>query len=152
MQKIVSFLFVILALANVGGGKVYAQKHKPDDIVGVWLNEERTAKVQVYKEANKYYGKIVWLKETLDKETGKPRTDNLNPEVKQRNNPLMGLLLLKDFVFDGNEEWNKGTIYDPKNGKTYSCYIHFENAQILKIRGYIGVSWLGRTTSWFKTY
>jgi len=152
MQKIVSFLFVILALGNAAGGKVYAQKHKTDDILGTWLNEERTAKVQVYKEGNKYFGKIVWLKETLDKVTGKPRTDNLNPDEKLKNQPLMGLIMLKNFVFDGDDEWNKGTIYDPKNGKTYSCYMHFETEQILKIRGYIGISWLGRTTNWFKTY
>ncbi|MCX6252842.1 MAG: DUF2147 domain-containing protein [Bacteroidetes bacterium] len=152
MQKIVSFLFVILALANAAGGKVYAQKHKTDDILGTWLNEERTAKVQVYKDGAKYFGKIVWLKETLDKVTGKPRTDDLNPDVKLRNTPLMGLILLRSFVFDGDDEWTKGTIYDPKNGKTYSCYIRFDTPQILKIRGYIGISILGRTTNWFKTY
>jgi len=152
MKKIVSFLFILLAVTNAGGGKIYAQKHKPDDIVGVWLNEERNAKVQVYKEADKYFGKIIWLKEPLDPATGKPKTDHLNPDVKQRDNPRLGLIVLKSFVFDGDDEWNKGTIYDPNNGKTYSCYIHFENAQILKIRGYIGISILGRTTNWFKTY
>ena len=59
--------------------------------------------------------------------------------------------MLKNFVFDGDDEWSDGSIYDPKNGKTYKCYIKFDNPQMLKIRGYIGVSLLGRTTHWFKT-
>jgi uncharacterized protein (DUF2147 family) len=60
--------------------------------------------------------------------------------------------VLKNFVFDGKDEWEDGTIYDPKNGKTYSCYIRYaEYPNLLKIRGYIGVSLLGRTTYWTKT-
>jgi uncharacterized protein (DUF2147 family) len=125
-----------------------AQTHKTDDIVGVWLNQEATAKVQIFKVSNSYYGKIVWLKEPNDSITGKPRTDVENPDPKSQSVPLLGLVNLKGFVFDGEEEWKDGSIYDPKNGKTYKCYIRFESADVLKIRGYIGVSMLGRTTLW----
>ena len=151
MKKTGSFLLIVFVLICFGSFKLMAQKHKPDDVLGNWLNEERTAKVQVYKEGNKYFGKIIWLKDPLDIATGKPRTDNLNPDPKQQRAPLLGLVMLKNFVFDGDEEWSDGSIYDPKNGKTYKCYIKFENPQMLKIRGYIGVSLLGRTTHWFKT-
>jgi len=151
MKKILSFILTVIAFAAMVNLKGYAQKHHPDDIVGNWLNEERTGKIQIYKEGNTYFGKIIWLKDTLDKVTGKPRTDNLNPDVKLKNTPLMGLGVLKNFVFDGDDEWNGGSIYDSKNGKTYRCYIKFESPLILKIRGYIGVSLLGRTTHWFKT-
>ena len=45
----------------------------------------------------------------------------------------MGLVNIKNFVFDGKEEWEmEGTIYDPKNGKTYSCYIQFESPKSFK--------------------
>jgi uncharacterized protein (DUF2147 family) len=59
-------------------------------------------------------------------------------------------MLLKDFEFDGKDEWEDGKIYDPKNGKTYSCYIEFkdETKNLLKVRGYIGFSMIGRTTYW----
>ena len=57
----------------------------------------------------------------------------------------MGLILLKDFIFnEDDEEWEDGTIYDPKNGSTYSCYIKFGDEKTLKIRGYIGISWIGQ--------
>jgi uncharacterized protein (DUF2147 family) len=150
MKKIGSFILFVFVLNCMASLNVFAQKHKQDDVLGNWLNEERTAKVQVYKEGNKYFGKIIWLKEPLDKVTGKPRTDNLNPDEKLKNAPLLGLVMLRNFVFDGDDEWSDGTIYDPKNGKTYKCYIKYDTPSVLKIRGYIGVSMLGRTTYWTK--
>jgi hypothetical protein len=43
--------------------------------------------------------------------------------------------------------WSQGKIYDPKNGKTYSCKMTLEGNE-LKVRGYVGFSLLGRTTVW----
>jgi uncharacterized protein (DUF2147 family) len=152
MRKITTITFAVVMLFSLLGMKAFSQKPKASDITGIWYNEEKTSKVQVYQIGNLFFAKIVWLKEPLDKNTGKPRVDNLNPDLKQRNNPLIGLVVLKNFAFDGDNEWNDGTIYDPKNGKTYSCYCKFDDSpNKLKIRGYIGVSLLGRTTYWTRT-
>jgi uncharacterized protein (DUF2147 family) len=152
MRKTGTFTFALFALFALLGGRTFAQAHKAGDIVGIWYNEEKTSKVQIYQEGTKFFAKIVWLKEPNDKETGKPRVDNLNPDVKLQKTPLMGLVILKNFVFDGDEEWSGGTIYDPKNGKTYSSKIHFgDSPNLLKIRGYVGISMLGRNTYWTKT-
>ena len=148
-KTLTSFFTVILVALWTGTGT--AQTHKPDDITGTWLNQEATGKVTIYKENGKYFGKLVWLRTPLDSLTGKPRTDKENPDPKLKNNPIIGLVNLKDFTFDGKEEWSGGTIYDPKNGKTYKCYIRFESANKLKIRGYVGVSMLGRNTYWTKS-
>ena len=150
MKKIGSFVILFLALASWLGEKVNAQK-KPDDILGIWFNEEKTSKVEIFKKGTLYFAKIVWLKETNDKVTGKPRVDNLNPDVKLQKTPLLGLVIMKNFVFDGKDEWEDGTIYDPKKGKTYSCYMSFDDLGKLKIHGYLVISLLGRTTYWTKT-
>ncbi len=62
----------------------------------------------------------------------------------------MGLELLKEFEFDGDDEWEDGGIYDPKRGKTYSCWMKFTNdtKNKLKVSGFIGVSLIGSTTYW----
>ncbi|MCX6245000.1 MAG: DUF2147 domain-containing protein [Bacteroidetes bacterium] len=153
MKKSGTIIFALFALFALLGGKTFAQKHKAADVLGFWYNEEKTSKVQIYQEGNKFFAKVVWLKEPNDKNTGKPRTDNLNPDVKLQSVPLLGLVILKNFVFDGDDEWHDGTIYDPKNGKTYSCKMEFskDSPNLLKIRGYVGVSLLGRTTYWTKT-
>jgi len=151
MKKVTTNLLLVLVLTFWSGISVFSQVHKPDDIAGTWLNEEATGKIQIYKEKGKYFGKLVWLKEPNDKVTGLPRTDKENPDIKLKSTPLIGLVNLKNFVFDGKEEWESGTIYDPKNGKTYKCYIKFEYVNKLKIRGYIGFSLLGRNTYWTKS-
>jgi len=151
MKKIKASFLMLLALIVLAGLSLNAQTHKADDILGTWLNQEATGKVTLYKENGKYFGKLVWLREPTDKTTGKPRTDKENPDAKLKSVPLIGMVNLQNFTFDGKEEWSGGTIYDPKNGKTYKCYIQFEGANKLKIRGYMGVSLLGRNTYWTKT-
>ena len=131
--------------------KLSAQDFKANDIVGVWLNEDKDAHVDIYQDGDKFFGKIVWLKTPIDSLTNKPKLDTKNIDESLRARPVMGMLLLKDFVFDGDDEWEDGEIYDPKSGKTYSCYMEFpdeDNMNNLKIRGYIGISLLGRTTYW----
>ncbi len=123
----------------------YAQENQ---IEGVWYNQEKTAKIKIYKAKNsKYYGKIDWL-ETPVKD-GKERVDENNPDKSKRNDPLMGLMVLKGFVQDDDDTYEDGTIYDPKNGKTYSCIITYKGDK-LDVRGYVGFSWIGRTAVWSK--
>jgi uncharacterized protein (DUF2147 family) len=127
----------------------FAQIQGADAILGKWLNEDKDAHVQIYKESGKYFGKIVWLNEPNEPATGLPKLDDDNEDESLRSRPVMGLILLKDFVYDSDDaEWGDGTIYDPKNGKTYDCYMNFDETGILKIRGYIGISWIGRNTYW----
>lgn len=124
-----------------------AQKPNADVIVGTWLTASGKAKVQIYKEGDKYNGKIVWLKNPTY-EDGKPKVDKNNPDKLKQSMPLMGLNMLKGFVFD-EDEWEDGTIYDPENGKTYSCTMTYRDGK-LDVRGYIGISLIGRTQTWFK--
>ena len=137
---------VLVLLALVGFAKpAFAQ----DKIEGFWFNEEKSAKVKIYKAVDgKFWGVIVWLKEPV--RDGKPRVDDKNPKEKFRNTPLINLPVLRGFKKDG-EDYDGGQIYDPKNGKTYDCNITYRNANELGIRGYVGVSLLGRTTTWTRT-
>ncbi len=114
----------------------------------LWYNTEKTAKIQIYKARDgNFYGKIVWLKiPTVD---GKPKVDVHNPDKNRQNDPIMGLLILKGFKKDGEHGYEDGTIYDPKNGKTYSCKMTLDGDK-LDVRGYVGFSLLGRTEHWTK--
>lgn len=135
---------LLLSATLILSGVLSGFSQQADDILGVWYNQEKTGKVEIYKTGEKYFGKIVWLKEPL--RDGKPKLDKENEDESLRNRPVMGLVILKDFVFD-EDEWEDGTIYDPKNGKTYSCYITKEG-DILHVTGYIGFSFIGRTSDW----
>ncbi len=150
-MKITSIAILLMGLFMAPFTTVQAQDVKADDVVGVWLTQYKDSKVEIYKDGGKYFGKIVWLETPIDSITGKPKVDDKNEDPNLRNRPIMGMKLLENFVFDGDDEWEDGTIYDPKKGKTYSCYMEFpdkDNKDRLKIRGYIGVSLLGRTVYW----
>jgi uncharacterized protein (DUF2147 family) len=134
----------IIALIALCSIRVSAQN--ADAVLGKWLNPSGEGRVEIYKKGNKYYGRLFWLKFPNDV-NGKPKLDKHNPDVNMRSRPELGIELLKNFVFDGEKEYDNGTIYDPKNGKTYSCKMTLEG-NVLKIRGYIGISLLGRTESW----
>ncbi|MCY1538126.1 hypothetical protein D9M68_736500 [compost metagenome] len=100
----------------------------------------------MFKEGEKFFGKLIWLKEPYN-EKGLPKTDIKNPDPKARTRPLLGLELLRDFIFE-NGKWTAGKIYDPKSGKTYSCILSLRENGQLNIRGYIGISLLGRSEDW----
>ena len=122
-----------------------------DDIIGEWVTTDGKGHIKIERFGSHYFGKIIWLKEPLD-EKGKAKTDINNPVSAKQNVPLMNLQLLRNFVWaDDDKEWNDGTIYDPKNGKTYSCRIKLKDKNTLDVRGYIGISMIGRTDVWFRT-
>ena len=120
----------------------------PDSIVGVWKTGEGTAMVRIYKNGEKYQGKIVWLKEPNDPETGKPKQDKNHPDDANRKRPILGMINIWGFSFKEKDLWEDGNIYDPKNGSTYSCTIKMTNPNTLEVRWYIGVSIIGRTDNW----
>ena len=130
-------------------GKVMAQN--PDDIIGTWLTGSTEAKVQVYKEGAKYFGKIVWLKTPLNSE-GKPKLDKENPIAKLKTRPILGMVNLLGLVYDSGKDYEKGVIYDPKNGKTYECYVWLEGKETLQLKGFVaGIRMLGRKSAWTRT-
>jgi uncharacterized protein (DUF2147 family) len=146
MKKAILLSFAGISLFSLG---VYAQ-NKADDILGVWLTGgKEPAKIQIYKSGDKFYGKIIWLKNPT--ENGKPRVDGNNPDNAKRSTPVPGLVMLKGFKFNGDDEWKGGDIYDPESGKTYSSYMYLKNWGTLKVRGYVGISLLGRTETWTRT-
>jgi len=79
----------------------------PDAIVGVWNTEENKSKIEIFKKGERYYGKIVALKEPLYPEddkggmAGKPKVDRKNPNPAFRSNPIIGLELMSGFKFAG---------------------------------------------------
>lgn len=120
-----------------------------ESVKGIYYNTEKTSKIKIFKATNgKYYGKIIWL-ETEGKK------DENNPDPSKRNKPLLGMLFVKGFNYIvDKKQWAGGTIYDPDNGKTYDCYMWFEdgNKDILHVKGYVmGMKFAGRKVEWTRT-
>lgn len=133
--------FSIMVLFSISAPIKTLTQNKGDDVLGDWVNEKKDSKFRIYKQGNKYFGKILWGE-------GKEEKDVKNPNPALRSRELVGLVLLNDFVFDGDDTWESGTIYDPREGKTYSCKMWMESYNILKVKGYVGISLFGRSETW----
>ena len=123
------------------------------EVLAEWLVETGDARVEIYKAADgTYEGRLCWLKEPEypagDPEAGKPRRDRDNPDKALRDRPIQGLVFMTGFKFDGDGKWKGGKVYDAESGKTYSCKMTLKDRDTLEIRGYIGVSLLGRNQTW----
>ena len=118
-----------------------------DDILGIWLEEEKQSKIEIYKKNNSFFGKIIWLKEPLDKH-GNEKLDKENPNQLLRNKPIKGLVIMNDLKYKKKGEWTEGEIYDARSGKTYSLEVYMKNSNELELRGYIGLTLFGKSTSW----
>lgn len=146
LHVINTLIFVLISLSTLATRPALADG--PDAIVGVWKTGEGNAMVRIYKNGEKYQGKIVWLKEPIDPETGKPKLDKNNPEESARARALLGMVNVWGFTPTEKNVWDNGNIYDPKNGNTYSCTIKMSNSNTIEVRGFIGVSLIGRSDTW----
>ncbi|TDS14638.1 DUF2147 domain-containing protein [Sphingobacterium paludis] len=133
MKKIVLTIFTVFIAVFL-----FAQGNDP--IVGKWQNPSGEGKIEIYKKSDKYYGKLYWIKDANKK-------DEKNPDEKLRSRKIQGLEILTNFTKEG-DTYSGGQIYDPKSGKTYSCKMTLKGKDKLDIRGYMGVSLLGRTETW----
>jgi len=122
-----------------------------DNVLGYWLTQDGDSQVKIFKAKNgSFYGDIKWL-ENKSNDDGTPKLDDKNENEKLRDKTVLGLQILKGFEFDSKDkEWLDGTIYDPKNGKTYKCFMWFEDGDnlTLHVKGFIGFSLLGREVEW----
>jgi uncharacterized protein (DUF2147 family) len=114
-------------------------------VVGIWKNEDAT--FEIFENQGKLSGKIIALKEPQTPE-GKEKKDIHNPDPTKRERPIVGLVFMSGFSRKSDARWEDGTIYDPKTGNTYSGSMELEGPETIKVRGFIGISLIGRTDVW----
>jgi uncharacterized protein (DUF2147 family) len=141
-------IYLALTLVVLTVSHVVAQNAPSDKILGIWLSEEKDGKIEIYKSGNKYFGKLIWGKTMYEADGITSKKDDLNKDKNLRSRKLKDLVILTNFVYSDGI-WDDGEIYDAYSGKTYNCTMKLTNGK-LNIRGYIGISLLGRTAIWEK--
>lgn len=139
-RRLVLLASIVLAMTAVAYESTYS-------IAGVWVSEDGTGLIKIELGENGPVGTIAGSPDGPDQR--KPSdTDELNPDPALRDRPLLGLTILDGFTAAGAGKWKSGRLYDPNSGKTYKCKLTLVNANTLELRGYIGISLLGRTETW----
>lgn len=137
-------ILIVLALFSMAA---YSHAQTAPDILGIWKSEHGSGQIEILKRGELYFGKLVWLKEPND-ESGKPKLDKNNPSEELRNQPVIGLELLKNFEYGGKNIWRNGKVYNPKNGNTYNAQLTLIDDDKLNMRAYFGIALIGKTETW----
>lgn len=117
-------------------------------ITGRWRTvDDKTGKpkgiVLIWEQNGEFFGKV---ESSIDPKKANEICDLCKDERK--NKPVTGMVVLRHMKRDG-DEWSGGDILDPDNGKVYRCKAKLaEGGKKLLVRGYIGISLLGRSQTW----
>ena len=110
-------------------------------VTGKWVTAGKDSVVEIAPCGQKLCGKVAKL---LKPAEGGPPTDRNNPDPALKSRPLVGLPILTDFV-DAGGQW-AGTIYDPRNGKSYRSNVAKNPDGTLKVQGCI--AFFCQTQTW----
>jgi uncharacterized protein (DUF2147 family) len=142
-------LVVVLSMATafiIATRPVFAASAEP---VGQWYAEGGAAVVEITPCGDALCGRVVWVHSPLDQDGCELRDKN-NPDPALRSRPVVGLQILGGLVASDHKHvsWTGGTIYDPVSGNTYRCRLELDGHDRLRLRGYVGIPLVGRTTTW----
>lgn len=100
--------------------------------------------VEIYKVGDKAYGKIVKLFRKPTEEQD-PYCDKCEDDRKDQR--IIGMQIIRNMEQDG-DEWEDGTIIDPKKGEVYDCkiWVDEDDSNLLQVRGYVWMFY--RTQTW----
>ncbi|MFC4816964.1 MULTISPECIES: DUF2147 domain-containing protein [unclassified Flavobacterium] len=118
-------------------------------VTGKWKTiDDKTGKsksvVEIYENNGKIYGKIV---EIFDETKRDRKCDKC--EGSDKNKPVLGMVIIRGLQKDDNE-YSGGKILDPESGSLYKCNLKLEGKEKLVVRGYMGISLIGRSQTWVR--
>lgn len=145
-----SMLCAILFFGFVAGARpASAAVPSASSAVGIWTTPDRKTRIDLRKCGKSLCGKVAWIQHSLKKDGTKPR-DVKNPDSGLRSRKIVGMKLTGGFTRSKTQKglWEKGWIYDPQSGKTYSCTITMESPGRLELHGYLGLSVFGASQVW----
>ena len=140
------FLLITILLIS---GSVFAQS----PILGRWKTiDDETGKpksiVNIFEKDGIVYGKIESIFRSPEEDSN-PKCDKCSGDKKDQF--IIGMQIMEGLKKESEAVWVDGKILDPNNGKTYSCKAEvIDNGQKLKLRGFIGISLIGRTQTWIR--
>ena len=114
-----------------------AEAATTNDPSGVWLTQSKDARIRVSRCGNALCGRVVWLREPIDKATGKAQLDDRNADPSLRGRPIVGIPLFIDMQAVGRNKWS-GKIYNADDGKTYVSTVTLQPSGSLDVRGCMG--------------
>jgi len=145
-KRLMSLALVLFTLVSVAGARAQQPTPKLQNAIGHWQIVDNDGKpggqAETYLENGRLFGKVTQLRPGR---TPHDLCDKCSGEYK--NQPILGMVFMRNFHPNG-DDWVEGTVVDPENGKEYKGKIWAVGKDSLQMRGFIGISLLGRTETW----
>jgi uncharacterized protein (DUF2147 family) len=145
--RLCTFALALLALVSVAGTRAQQLTPKLQNAIGHWqiVNSDGPGgQAEIYLENGKLFGRVTQVRPGR---TPRDVCDKCSGEYK--NQLILGMVFMRNFRPNG-DDWVEGSVVDPENGKEYKGKIWTVGKDSLHLRGYIGISLLGRTESWVR--
>ena len=108
-----------------------SQARAAEDPTGYWMTEKNESQIHITHCGDKLCGNIFWMKEPNDAK-GALRLDKENEDEAKRKRPLLGLQLIN---MKPEDDYWKGTVYNPTNGKTYDATLKILSKTQVELKG-----------------
>lgn len=133
-MKNLRILLIISLLITSFSSKINSNvvNDEAEKIVGIWFTDDKTSKIQIYKNDSQYFGKIIWMASKESKEEFKVK-------------PKVGYQIFRKFTFERKNVWSGGQVSDPRSGMTVSGKMTLKDNNTLNVRGYVGAPMFGKT-------
>ncbi len=142
------FALAFLALVSVAGARAQQLSPRLQNAIGRWQvmsnDGKPNGKVETFLKDGKLFGRVT---EVRPGRTPRDLCGKCSGEYKDQ--PILGMVIMRNFHPDG-DAWAGGMVVDPESGKNYQGKIWAVGNDSLHMRGFIGISLLGRTESWVR--
>ncbi|HEX7437072.1 MAG TPA: DUF2147 domain-containing protein [Caldimonas sp.] len=143
-----------LAVACLLAGAAFAAAAQVTSPAGVWRTiDDNTKKdkslVRIVEANGVYTGKV---EKFLDPESPKDAVCK-DCSDDRKDKPILGLTIIRNMKQSADDKavFEGGDILDPNNGKVYKSKMKLvDNGTKLEVRGFVGISLLGRTQTWVR--
>jgi uncharacterized protein (DUF2147 family) len=140
-RKLAGFSILLLALITT---TAFKNANPSEQLVGVWESEEKNLQIEMFEDDGQYAGRMIYFKCSTD-EIMRTCKDTENPDENLTQRNLLGLKLVTNLQYHGDNTWDDGKIYDPNSGNTFEARIQLTGPNSAIVRGYWKFRWLGKS-------
>jgi uncharacterized protein (DUF2147 family) len=143
-----------LAVACLLAGAAFGAAAQATSPAGLWRTIDDSSKkdkslVRIVEANGVYTGKV---EKIVDPDSPKDAVCK-DCSDERKDKPILGMTIIRNMKQSGDDKtvFEGGDILDPNNGKVYKSKMKLiDGGSKLEVRGFIGISLLGRTQTWVR--
>jgi uncharacterized protein (DUF2147 family) len=143
-KKVLLVSLIVIATQFFGFTSVNSTRES-NRILGIWESDEKNLHIEMIEEDGHFAGRMVWFLCASGESMMYSYRDTENPNPKLTTRPLIGMNVVEEIYYQGDNIWGDGKIYDPNTGRTWDARITLATPNTAIVRGYWKFRWIGKS-------